>query len=118
MKNFISIALVLVLAASLMTGCRGGSQGESTNGDTQNTGDTSPSLPVTTPTEASLPDLTIPDMTDIMPGGDEGGQGGQGGQDGSEGAQGGMGGGMGGEGSQGGMPGQGDVGRGRSLARY
>mgnify|MGYP003299755768 CR=1 FL=1 len=118
MKNIISIALVLVLAASLMTGCRGGSQGESTNGDTQNTGDTSPSLPVTTPTEASVPDLTIPDMTDIMPGGGEGGQGGQGGSEGGQGGSEGGQGGMGGEGSQGGMPGQGDVGRGRSIARY
>lgn len=95
MKRFISFALVFLLAAGLMTGCRGGNQDESTGGATQPTSATSPSSAGTTPTQGSMPDMTdiLPDYDGDMDGTDSGP-------------------------SQGVVPDQGDLGRGRSLTRY
>lgn len=102
MKKYICIALAMVLAAGLMTGCRRGAQNDTTGGDIEVTQTTTPSHSTTTPTDGVLPEVTIPDMTDILP---DGGATGNGGMD-----EGGTG--------EGGMDGQGIIGRGRSLTRY
>lgn len=103
MKKFICTALAMILAVGLMTGCRRGAQNDTTGGTGEGTQGTSPSLPATTPTEASMPEVTIPDMTDILP---DGGASGEGGTSGNGGI------------GEGGMDGQGNVGRGRGLMRY